>query len=166
MKEKIRIIIIGLCLIELDQGIKWLVMSHFNLFDSKLIIPNFFSLTYVRNTGAAFSMLEGKLSFFVLLSIAVLVYFVYFLFQSKTIKLSYQFVYSLLLGGIIGNLIDRIAYGAVVDYLDFQFGSYQFAIFNFADICIVIGGILLFLLIWKDETHEIHDRRREHIKKN
>lgn len=166
MKEKIRIILIGLCLIGIDQAIKWIIISNFNLFDSNSIIPNFFSLTYVRNTGAAFSILEGKISFFVLLSIAILIYFIYFLFRIKTIKLGYQIVYSLLLGGIIGNLIDRIFYGAVIDYLDFQFGTYQFAIFNFADICIVVGGILLFLLMWKEEAHEIYYRRRERNQKN
>lgn len=166
MRDKIRILSLGFGLVLIDQFLKYLILSNFNLFDSQKIIPHFFSLTYVRNTGAAFSVLEGKISFFVLLSIGILLYFGYYLVQTKNIPIVKQVVYSLLFGGIVGNLIDRLRFGAVIDYLDVQFGTYQFAIFNFADCCIVIGGMILLLLAWKEEIYEIHHRKRGHNKTN
>lgn len=103
------------------------------------IIPNFFYLTHVGNTGAAWSMLSGKSV--LLACIATLTLGAIF-FYRKTLALkmrSTQIAFGLLIGGIIGNLIDRIAYGHVVDFLDFHFGSYVYPTFNIADSGICVG---------------------------
>ncbi len=134
----------------LDQGSKALadVMLH-NLI---VIIPNFFSLSLVYNKGASWSILENKILFLVLVGICSL-----FLLQTmrKTIpegKLK-VFAYSLLNAGIVGNLIDRICYQHVRDFLKFDIFGYSFPVFNFADIEIVIGTLFMIILIWKEEKY-------------
>ena len=138
-------LIITLICILVDQAIKIIVMGTMSLNSSIDVIPNFFSLTYVENDGAAWSILSGNRIFLILISVVALIFIYYYFIKSTDIK-KFEFInYSILIGGIFGNLFDRIKYGKVIDYLDFNIFGYNFPIFNFADICIVISVILLLI---------------------
>ncbi len=102
-----------------------------------------------------------KYFFLVLVSaVALIVLNEYLRYEKKFNKIS-VFGYGLLMGGILGNLIDRILYGYVIDFLSFTFGSYQFPVFNLADMGIVIGIGFLFIEICRGEVYEIRNRRRK-----
>ena len=134
----------------IDQLSKGIVNLFMNLNQSIDIIPNFFSLTYVRNTGAAFSILPGSRWLFVILSIVALnIIYRYFIYD-KELEKKEIIIYSLLQAGIIGNLIDRVLFGYVIDFFDFNIFGFEFAIFNIADIFIVISIILLIIVGDKD----------------
>jgi len=142
------ILAISFCFTILDQVTKQLVREHFVLGERLPMIPGFFNLTYVRNTGAAWGMLSGLNSWLVLLSIIILGFLIFFrrAFLSDTVM--HQVAAGLMLSGIIGNLIDRIRLGYVVDFLDFHPG-FDFPSFNVADasICTGVGLYLLSQLI-------------------
>ncbi len=136
-------------LIIIDQAIKWISRTKLTKFESYPVIDGFFHFTYVENRGAAFGMLQNKTWFFVLITFVVVGYMIYFTKKNKNIDKKLTFVLSIITAGAIGNLIDRIWLGFVVDMFDFR-GIWQF-VFNFADICVVVGGILLIFLIIKDK---------------
>ena len=144
-----RIISYSFILVLIDQIIKVVVS---NMKNNIVIIKNFFCLTYVENTGAAFSILESKRIFLIIIGIGALYLIYKFLIKDKKLTTPETLIYSLLIGGIVGNLIDRIIYGYVIDYLEFILFNHYMPIFNFADICIVIGTILfLFETIKEDK---------------
>lgn len=133
-----------------DQLTKLWIMTNFALHEQQNIIPGFFDLVYVTNTGAAFGFLAGdknllRQTFFVGVALVALVVIVYAYGHLK--KQGRIFVYSLGLigGGAIGNLIDRLRFGSVVDFLDFYLGRYHWPAFNAADSAITIG-VGLFML--------------------
>lgn len=138
-----KVIFFSIIFILLDQLIKIFIDQNMLLNSSINIINGFFSITYVRNYGAAFSMFNGSRIPLILVSIGAII-FIYFILinKSKMNKLN-SLLYGLLYGGITGNLIDRLIHGYVIDYLDFNIFGYDFPIFNFADICIVISIILI-----------------------
>ena len=136
-------------LIIIDQAIKWISRTKLTKFESYPVIDGFFHFTYVENRGAAFGMLQNKTWFFVLITFVVVGYMIYFTKKNKNIDKKLTFVLSIITAGAIGNLIDRIWLGCVVDMFVFR-GIWQF-VFNFADICVVVGGILLIFLIIKDK---------------
>ncbi len=138
-----KVYIIALISLIIDQIVKILVSNYLILGQTTKIINNFFYLTYVQNTGAAFSILIGYRYILIIITLI----FLYYLYkdtkkQTNPNKLAIL-SHGLLLGGIIGNLIDRIIYGYVIDYLDFMIFNYNFPIFNLADTFIVIGCIIL-----------------------
>lgn len=145
-----KLIFLTLIFIFIDQLSKGLVNLYMYLNQSINIIPNFFNLTYVRNIGAAFSILPGSRWLFVILSIIALNIIYIFFINNKKLNTKEIIIFSLLQGGIIGNLIDRILYGYVIDFLDFNIFGLDFAIFNLADIFIVISIILLIIVGDKD----------------
>ena len=116
-----------------------------NVYDSVSIIPNFFSITYVRNIGAAFSIMENSRILFIIIGFISLILIYKYLIMNKVINKYLMISYSMLIGGIIGNMIDRIIYGYVIDYLSFNFFGYNFPIFNLADTFIVVSIIMLLL---------------------
>lgn len=131
----------------IDQIIKFFVEN--NMYGKSIdIVENIFSLTYVQNRGAAWGIFSGNdwiLKIFASILIIVIIIFVY-----KTCKNNLEFIFGgLIVGGAIGNLIDRIIRGYVVDFLDFKF----WPVFNFADICIVLGCLLLIIEIWLKERN-------------
>lgn len=139
--------IIVLC----DQLIKTLVTRNIELGTSITVIPQFFSLTYVKNIGAAWSILEGKTLFFILGSFGMMFILYYLFIRNKKLTQLEEISYGLLYGGILGNLLDRMIHGAVIDYLDFTIIQYNFPIFNLADIAIVCGCFLLIIILWKED---------------
>lgn len=138
-----KVYIIALISLIIDQIVKILVSNYLILGQTTKIINNFFYLTYVQNTGAAFSILIGYRYILIIITLIFLYYlYKYTKKQTNPNKLAIL-SHGLLLGGIIGNLIDRIIYGYVIDYLDFMIFNYNFPVFNLADTFIVIGCIIL-----------------------
>lgn len=146
-----KITFLSFLVILIDQVIKLLVTNNITYLKSITIIPDFFYLTHVHNEGAAWSMFSGNTIFLILIAVMVLFFIYYFLLRGKKFDMKDTIIYSLLIGGIIGNLIDRIVFKYVIDYLDFIFGSYSFPVFNFADICIVLSVIILLFYSFKEE---------------
>ena len=109
-----------------------------------VVIENFFVLDKVMNTGAAFSIFQGKTIFLVFISVLAL----YYIHKSIIVEIDDKFGLlggGILIGGIVGNLFDRIIYGEVIDFLSFNFFDYSFPVFNFADMFICIGVLLLII---------------------
>ena len=140
-----KLTIYSIILFVIDLVTKILITNFMRVGDQIKIIPNFFSIMYVRNTGAAFSILENSRFFFIIAGILVLIFIYLFLVRNKTLNMYLIICYSMLIGGIIGNLYDRIVYGYVVDFLSFNIFGYYFPIFNIADSFIVISIILLII---------------------
>lgn len=137
----------------IDFVIKQIIINNLAL-DDIFELTSFLYITYVKNIGAAFSMLKGNVFFLIIISfIALNILFHFYNKENKISKIKYV-SYCLLIGGIIGNLIDRIFYNSVIDYIGVIIFKYHFPIFNFADICIVIGCILLFILSLKEDKND------------
>ena len=126
-----------------DQITKLLTLRFIPYQESIPVIPGLFNLTHLHNTGAAFSMLHDNNLFFILLSSAVFIALI--VLRRHFTGLLMQWGWILLLSGIIGNVTDRIRLGYVVDFLDFQFGSYHWPAFNVADSCICIAAGLFLI---------------------
>lgn len=139
-----RLTIYSLVFLMIDLLVKIIVINFMRLYDTIRIIPSFFNITYVRNTGAAFSILEDSRIFFIVITFVALIV-IYLLLKDKVLNKYQTFLYSMLIGGIAGNLVDRIIYGYVIDYLSFNIFSYSFPVFNIADSFIVISVLLLIL---------------------
>lgn len=137
-----KLLLFSVIFLLIDQISKGFVNLYMNVNES-IKLFNLLSLTYVHNTGAAFSMLEGARWLFIILGIIALnVIFIFFI-KDKKLNNFEIITYSLLLSGILGNLIDRFLYGYVIDFIDVNI--LNFAIFNFADSFMVIGVILLMI---------------------
>ena len=152
MKRKVSIFISILLLIALDQVVKWYVVKEIPLGGMRRFIPKVVSLTYLKNSGAAFSMLENQQWFFAIITlIAMGAAFVY-LYRHIKGSLWLLLGLTLIISGGIGNFIDRLRQGFVVDmfHLDFM----NFAIFNVADIYLSIGVGLLLIYLLREESHE------------
>lgn len=132
-----------LILAMLDQFTKILILRFIPFQESIPVIPNFFSLTHVYNTGAAFGMLHDSNLFFLILATVAFVALVLMRkhFQGGLMQTGWI----LLMAGIIGNVTDRLRLGHVVDFLDFQLGSYHWPSFNVADSCICVAAALFLL---------------------
>ncbi len=119
--------------------------------EEKEVIPHFFYLTNVHNKGGAWSIFSGNVWVFVLVGIVAVLAIFFFLEKEKSLSKLEIFLYTILIGGIIGNLVDRILLGYVIDYLGFIFGNYYFPVFNFADMGIVLSIFLLMAISIKEE---------------
>lgn len=137
-----QVLLLSIAIIVLDQITKTLVALKFHLSESIVLIPGFFSLTYVRNTGAAWGMLGGWNGVLVALSAVVLVLLIVFRRSFLTDSLIHRLSLGLMLGGIAGNLFDRIRFQYVVDFLDFYWTTHHFPAFNVADAAICVGVAL------------------------
>lgn len=147
------IIIISIILLCIDQIAKLLVINLLTKTDSIAIIKNFFYLTYINNDGAAFSILVGKRIFLILVAIIVIIMLIHYI-KKNNIQNKLEIVsISLIIGGSLGNLMDRVVRGYVIDFLDFKIFNYNFPIFNLADTFIVIGVILLLLKELRKENN-------------
>ncbi len=136
-----------LLIIGLDQWSKYLAVTKLQPIGSYHLWPGVFHLTYAKNTGAAFSIFRGKQTFLILLTAAIIIVICGMLYKNIQDKGPFLLNVALVsvIGGAIGNLIDRVRLNYVIDYFDFTL--INFAIFNVADIFVVCGSILLALLI-------------------
>lgn len=152
--KKFKFIFIILIVFVLDQISKLLIMNNFKLNDSVSVIKNFFSITYSHNDGAAFGMFGGKTIFIVIISVVVLIYLLFELFYHKKRNLVLDSGVSLIIGGLLGNMFDRIYFSYVRDFLDFKIFGYDAAIFNLADTFIVVGAFLFLIGVFLEEKYE------------
>jgi signal peptidase II len=145
--RKYHIIIAGGVVI-LDRLTKWLVSQKITLHDSVDVIPGVFRLTHVQNQGAAFGLFsespsEFKVAMLILFSVAALAVVSALLWKNGNAMNTTAVALSLVAGGALGNLWDRVASGRVIDFLDFYLGSHHWPAFNVADSAIVVGALLL-----------------------
>ncbi|MDI3478220.1 MAG: signal peptidase [Thermoanaerobacterium sp.] len=142
-------IIIVFIAIIIDQLSKYFVVKYLKPIGSFPIINNIFHFTYVENRGAAFGILQNRTLFFIIITVIVGTILIYSIVKIPG-STFYKFTLSMILGGAIGNLIDRVRLGYVVDFIDFKFFP---AVFNLADSMIVVGAFLLcYVLIFKNEN--------------
>jgi len=145
--RKYHIIIAGLVVV-LDRLTKWMVSHKISLHDSVDVIPGIFRLTHVQNTGAAFGLFaespsEFRVAMLILVSVAALAVVSALLWRNGNALNTTAIALSLVFGGALGNLWDRVASGRVIDFLDFYVGSHHWPAFNVADSAIVVGALLL-----------------------
>ncbi len=155
MKEKSRLWFMAVLVTFLDMLSKLLVKHFLLLGERNFVISHFFSLTYVKNTGVAWSLFQGNTLFIIIFTVVILIGLVYYLFHHRCSFLE-QIGYGMILGGAMGNLFDRIVYRYVIDFLDFYILGYDYPVFNLADMAIVVGVILLIIQTFrgdKDETY-------------
>ncbi|MBY6036167.1 signal peptidase II [Fictibacillus nanhaiensis] len=136
--------LVALLVFAVDQVTKWMIVKKMDLGQSIPVIDQVFYITSHRNRGAAFGILQDQRYFFILITIVVVGAVVYYLQKHATDKLL-KFALALVLGGALGNFIDRLLRGEVVDFLDTYIGSYDFPIFNIADSALVVGVGLIFI---------------------
>ena len=141
-----------------DQLIKNGLLFFMSFGQSITVIPNFFSITLIGNTGAAFSILSSNTLLLIVISVVVLNLIYFFLIKGKKLNDFEQISYGLLIGGIIGNLIDRALHMQVIDYLDFTFFGYNFPEFNLADIAIVISMVFIGIQVIKGDKNEVSSK--------
>ena len=139
------ILILGICVTFLDQLTKFLIRSNLTLGQEVSLVSGFFSLTYVRNTGAAWGMLAGLGSWLIAISVLMLFVLIVFRHSFMTDSRVDRVAVGLMIAGIAGNLIDRLRLGYVVDFLDFFWRDHHFPSFNVADSAICTGvGLYIF----------------------
>jgi signal peptidase II len=149
--------VIILALLSIDQLTKALVARSILFQSSKSIIPGFFNLTHIRNRGAIFGFFSHSESrvlfiFLTLVSLVALGLVIYYFFKTPSSQRYMKISLSVILAGALGNLIDRIIRGYVIDFLDFYIKNWHWPSFNVADACITIGAFLLiFILVFKRE---------------
>ena len=147
--------IIILALLSIDQLTKALVARSIPFQSSQSIIPGFFDLTHIRNRGAIFGFFSHSESrilfiFLTLVSLVALGLVIYYFFKTPSSQIFMKISLSIILAGALGNLIDRVFRGYVIDFLDFYIKSWHWPSFNVADACITIGAFLLiFILVFK-----------------
>lgn len=156
--------IISLIVIIIDRILKVLVTNNFVLNVRNKIIDGFFYITNCHNEGAAFSLFSGNVLFLIFITLIVL-FLIYRTINKENVNKIGILAYGLLLGGILGNLYDRIFYGYVIDYLDFVIFKFNFAIFNLADAAIVIGEILLIVFEGSDNDGRKNKDRSRKLRK-
>ena len=153
------VIILSAAILVLDQMTKIWVESSLALGETRTVIPGFFNLVFVLNPGAAFGFLadlEGSLrTYFFLGATGLAVVLIIHLLRTVQRQDYYLFTaLALILGGALGNMIDRIRLGMVIDFLDFHLGSHHWPAFNVADIAISVGAVLLIVSFYKKKRHE------------
>lgn len=140
------LIIIIVAIIALDQWSKWAIKTSFNLYQSKPVIQDLLHFTYVTNDGMAFGLsFPGGKHVLLVMTILLTGFIVGFLWKEKNGHPLIKYGLALILSGAIGNLIDRLLYGKVVDFLDLMIGNFHWYIFNIADSSVTIGMILFII---------------------
>jgi signal peptidase II len=136
--------LLALLMFAADQATKWMIVKKMDLGQSIPVIDQVLYITSHRNRGAAFGILQDQRYFFIIITIIVVGAVIYYLQKHATDRLL-KTALALVLGGALGNFIDRLLRGEVVDFVDVYIGSYDFPIFNFADSALVIGVGLIFI---------------------
>ena len=145
-QTKLYFIFLSIFIFIIDQFTKYLIFQNYNLFINKNLI--LFKLDFVKNYGAAFNIFSGSRLFLSIISITFSIILLYLILRKKTSNLYYLYAYSFILGGTIGNGLDRILKGFVIDFINLNI--INFPVFNIADISINIGFIFLLYSISKN----------------
>lgn len=149
--------LVNLVLLPLDQATKLYIDASFYLHESVPVIPGLFHLTYVRNKGAAFGILADssfRIPFFITISLIALLAILWYMKQLQPRQRLTVYALSLVFAGALGNLVDRIRFGEVIDFLDVFWGRYHWPAFNVADSAITIGVTLLIIDMWREERRK------------
>ncbi|WP_042144974.1 signal peptidase II [Paucisalibacillus sp. EB02] len=149
-----RYYLLAAIVIAIDQFTKYLVVKNMELYEQIPIIEDFFYLTSHRNSGAAWGILEGKMGFFYIITIIVIIGIIYYLHKYGKDNKLFALALGLILGGAIGNFIDRLFHQEVVDFFDFIIFGYDFPIFNIADSSLTIGVILVIIATLFEEKKQ------------
>ena len=152
-------LIIALFILIIDQIVKISVDAFLRVSELVTVIPNFFYFTKVYNDGAAWSIFDGSVTFLIIIAIVALIFLISY---QKLFQKNFRNVagFALIYGGLFGNLVDRIIYGYVIDYIKILIGSYNFPVFNLADMAIVSGFILLIYAVVRGEDKNENGSRR------
>ena len=142
-------LIVTLICLFVDIVSKLIVSNLLEVTESIRVIDNFFYLTYVRNTGAAWSIFSDNTWLVLIVSGLIILGIILYIYKDRPQDKFEKVSYGLVLGGAIGNFIDRIVYGYVIDFFDFYIFGYDYPIFNMADIFIVLGVIMLIVCTWR-----------------
>lgn len=145
-------VLIGIGTFALDRATKAYVAANMRLGQSIPVIENIFHITFKTNDGAAFSILSGRVSFLILMTFLIIGALVALLLVKKPKSKIFGMAVSLIMSGALGNLVDRVVLGHVVDFLDARF--INFPIFNVADICVVFGAALFCIYIFRSTDFE------------
>ncbi len=160
LRAKGRYFLISLAVLVLDQWTKWLVEAHLSDHASVEVIPGLLNFTHVRNTGVAFGMFAtrghaGGTLVLTLLGLAALIFVVYYFRAVPRHDRTLLIALALVMGGAVGNLLDRILRGAVTDFVDFYYGTYHWHTFNVADTAISVGIGLMILGTFRRQGDEV-----------
>lgn len=145
--------IITFCVIMLDQIVKNWIVTSLDLHQSMPGVTHLFDFYHIRNEGASWGMLAGQRWLFILLTLAVVVYIIHLLIKHQRERKLFYVAYGLLLGGAVGNLIDRIRLGYVIDMFHLQF--MEFPIFNVADVALTLGVVCLLGVLFLEKEKEV-----------
>lgn len=143
--------IIAVFIIALDQFTKWLIVKNFQLGESVEVIENFLYITSHRNKGAAWGILQGQMWFFYLITVVVIIGIIYYIQKAAKGKWMLGVSLGFMLGGAIGNFIDRVTRKEVVDFINTYIFGYDFPVFNIADSALVIGVAMLMIQMLLEE---------------
>ncbi len=154
-----KILIIASSVLIVDQLTKIVIETYLKLNNPISIIKNFFSLTYTNNYGAAWNILNNKVYLLIIITLISLA-IIYRFINTFTINKRNSIAFGFLLGGIVGNLLDRLFLGYVRDFLDFRIFNYNFPIFNLSDTFIFFGIFLLIIAIYKGEDNGNNSNRQ------
>ena len=149
LKKWLIVAAIALACLGLDQLTKFIAISNLEEMHSVPVIKEFFSWTLCYNTGGAWSIFSDSTWLLVIVSILALGLLIYTIYRSKNIL--YNISASIFMGGLLGNLIDRIAQSKVTDFIDFLIFGYDFPVFNLADIFICVSAVFIIIAIFKEE---------------
>lgn len=155
MKKKYYIglsLIVAIMILIIDQLTKKIITATMNIGDSYEVIPHFLNITSHRNNGAAWGILSGKMGFFYIITLIILAVLIIFYIKETKYNAFMQVAISLLFAGALGNFIDRLFNGEVVDFIDTNIFGYDFPIFNIADSSLTIGVIFVIIALVKDAT--------------
>lgn len=140
-------------IVSTDQFSKFLIVKNIAENESITLIKNFFNITYVKNYGAGFSILQNQRIFLIIVGFVAICIVAYLLYKSNHKETLNRAAYLLIIGGTIGNLIDRLRFGYVVDFLDFYIFGYDFPVFNIADSFLTIGCFMIIISVILDAKH-------------
>lgn len=157
----VKLILMFFTILFLDQGTKYLVQKMMGLYTSIPVIGNVLKLTYIRNPGAAFGISMGNRYLFVGLSVLACAVMAYYFWRLPREEAWGRFSLTLIFGGAIGNLIDRLLYGEVTDFIEVGVAGYYWPVFNVADMAVTIGVILLFFRMSSARQMAPHDQSCE-----
>lgn len=146
------LLLVLVSIVFLDQITKYAAVKYLKGNNPYIIIKDFFQLHYVENFGAAFGILQNRKAFFIIVSFVVIIGILFLIFRGNyNLNSLMELSLIIFLGGAIGNLIDRIRLGYVIDFISFKFGKgYNFPVFNIADVSIVISTLLIMTMVLVD----------------
>ncbi|MDZ7291061.1 MAG: signal peptidase II [candidate division KSB1 bacterium] len=148
------ILVFTLLVVALDQISKIAIKTQFDLKETVAIIGNFLQFTYIQNEGMAFGIRFGNKFFFTIFASIASAIILLYLYRIRNAGFFPRFSLALILGGALGNLIDRFAYGAVIDFIDIGVGTTRWPVFNIADSAVTIGMIILISLVLFEKSKE------------